>query len=1041
MSEQPMFTAGHGLLRVALLPRNRTVDTEKPVDLTDEPSMLAYLAALTSDPLLREAVDLASPSLGRAFDVALAGDRVSVPKLRSLVLSASRYVLRMTTRATPFGLFSGVTVARFSEEPSSPPSPEGAFRVVKPDTEWLTNVVRDCEMDLPILQELRVVTSNLGYQRGHRWVMPYRVQSRRGSPEGRPWITESSVRLTPAVRHALVSARSPLLFRDLAQCVQSTFPSASSATVSSILRQLVEGQFLLTELQPQPDETKPLEHIIGVLGRVGVASAGGVLARLEQVQRELDSYAASPLGAGRRQLAGLKAQMSVLEPTPHSVRVDVGLADEAHLPAGVAAEAERAASVLCRMSPPKEVLPSLRSYHQAFLERYGADLVPVTDVLDPVAGLGAPQGYKWAPGRLADVRGGQSVPTEATSVRETVLLRMAMSALRSGSPEVILEDRDVEALALSPAAVLPPSMELFGTVVAVPGDGAADGEFRLVLNPRMTSPLAGAAAGRFVHIVGAEDGAAGSLDRHFQWNAGSDALRATLAYRSPRPRTESLMAVPDDLPYRIAIGCFADARDPRILALHDLAIGADSERLFVMSRRLGKEVRPTTVHLQNRTNMPHAARLLREIGLSGSGPGSSWDWGSARSAPYLPRVRYGRTVLAPAQWRTDEDFFKDEVLTDSQWHEQLQEWQKRWRVPGRVLAGVDDQVMELDLSVALHVRLLREEVRRHSRAILCETSEGAAGVDGGLHANGQYASEVVIPLATHGAAQSTSVRRRPVASMSWSSGTRYLPGGEWLYAKLYAPQSMQDDLLSVQLGQFADRLPRGVDRWFFIRYRDPDPHLRLRFHGDPELLHQVLLPELKEWASELTDLRLAARFVLDTYEPETGRYGGVDLMGAAERVFHADSVATLSQLAMMRQGMLRVDRSLLVAMNYVDIARRSCPGGSWASWCMEQYAPDESLHRSLRPERQALLSLLGKTGEPGEMMIEAGTVLTPVWDRRGKLLTAYRDDAGGKAAIRSLLHMHHNRFIGMDRTHERRVEALVRGTAQAHLRQRLRRRD
>jgi hypothetical protein len=36
-----------------------------------------------------------------------------------------------------------------------------------------------------------------------------------------------------------------------------------------------------------------------------------------------------------------------------------------------------------------------------------------------------------------------------------------------------------------------------------------------------------------------------------------------------------------------------------------------------------------------------------------------------------------------------------------------------------------------------------------------------------------------------------------------------------------------------------------MDRWFFVRYADPEAHVRLRFHGKPEVLLGQLLPALQ----------------------------------------------------------------------------------------------------------------------------------------------------------------------------------------------------
>ncbi|MDV9193677.1 thiopeptide-type bacteriocin biosynthesis protein, partial [Streptomyces sp. SR27] len=140
----------------------------------------------------------------------------------------------------------------------------------------------------------------------------------------------------------------------------------------------------------------------------------------------------------------------------------------------------------------------------------------------------------------------------------------------------------------------------------------------------------------------------------------------------------------------------------------------------------------------------------------------------------------------------------------------------------------------------------------------------------------------------------------PAAAQAHAGRRAVLPGGEWLYAKVYVPEGLQDQVLSRHLSRLVDSdavRAAGPEGWFFLRYADPDPHLRLRFRGKPETLWPVLLPAVREWAEELRDAGLTDRLVLDTYDPETERYGGPAALGHAERVFHADSAGVLAQLA------------------------------------------------------------------------------------------------------------------------------------------------
>jgi len=113
-------------------------------------------------------------------------------------------------------------------------------------------------------------------------------------------------------------------------------------------------------------------------------------------------------------------------------------------------------------------------------------------------------------------------------------------------------------------------------------------------------------------------------------------------------------------------------------------------------------------------------------------------------------------------------------------------------------------------------------------------------------------------------------------------------------------------VLAQSLGPLVRRaLAAGwADRWFYVRYADPEPHLRLRFRGDPATLRRDLLPAAQALGAELVEDGRAWRVQLDTYEREVERYGGPDAIALAERVFEADSEAALAIVGLVARGRL-----------------------------------------------------------------------------------------------------------------------------------------
>ncbi|TMO89756.1 thiopeptide-type bacteriocin biosynthesis protein, partial [Pseudoalteromonas ruthenica] len=97
---------------------------------------------------------------------------------------------------------------------------------------------------------------------------------------------------------------------------------------------------------------------------------------------------------------------------------------------------------------------------------------------------------------------------------------------------------------------------------------------------------------------------------------------------------------------------------------------------------------------------------------------------------------------------------------------------------------------------------------------------------------------------------------------------RFSAGSEWLSLKIYSGNSLVEQLLTEELLPMIEQSGDLYDKWFFIRYGDPDWHLRLRFHGDPGLLCGQLLPKLNALLDPKVESGELHKVELMTYERE-----------------------------------------------------------------------------------------------------------------------------------------------------------------------------
>ncbi|HEX7145862.1 MAG TPA: lantibiotic dehydratase family protein, partial [Actinomycetota bacterium] len=456
------------------------------------------------DPEVRWALAVASPSLLAALDRAGPGDRGS-DRLAGKLL---RYLIRMSTRPTPFGLFAGVGIARWADRTDLALAGPPATRT-RLDMEWLLRLVLQLEADPEVRRHLCLFANTAAFERGGRIHVSERAPAGSSVPGD-----SASVRATGAVREALAAARHPIPYADLAAKLLAAVPDATQERVDQLIAQLCEATLLLTDLRPPLTDPDPAGWVVDRL----TAAASQAEDRGSQPARPLDGGAANG-GATRagdqaERLATLAAEAAALDlvgpaeaelrharlaermgpggarsPVQVDARLDLG-GDGLHPAVGAAAAA--AAELLLRLTPLPDGPPHLAAYRRAFLRRYGPDrVVPLLELLDPRFGPG-PLGPATGPSRPA-----------GSARRNQLLLDLACRALRDRQPVLELDEELVGRLAtwVPGPETAPGSLELYVGVAAASAAAIDEGAFQLVVGHGPGVSPAGRNLGRFAGLL------------------------------------------------------------------------------------------------------------------------------------------------------------------------------------------------------------------------------------------------------------------------------------------------------------------------------------------------------------------------------------------------------------------------------------------------------------------------------------------------------------------------------------------------------------
>jgi thiopeptide-type bacteriocin biosynthesis protein len=987
-------------------------------NLTDESSDAVeewrdWLRAVWAQEYLADAVALASPVLARQVAKICQGGG-DVRQTRRAVRSTVRYLLRLAGRATPFGQFAGIAPGRLGEfalrwgDAHQP--------VARPSSGWLAAVVADLEWCAPLLRRLTVVVNTPLVYRDDKLICPLRQRDRDGDDE--PVLIDVTVRMTKAVQTALGHAHTPVLVAHLVAKLHADSPNSPVAVIEAMVRELVAAGVLRTSLSSPTVGVEPLDHVIAQIEVTGAEEMPEVAARLHALRAIRDGLRRHneerSAASRRKQRVVLGAQIGqVRDPVKAPLAVDLRLDVDVSIPADVIREVEAAAAALVRLTPFPQGAPMWAEYHGAFIERYGNHaVVPLLELVNPDTGLGFPASYRGS---------ARTVRADGLSARDQRLFVLAQKAALCGHAEVALTEASLTSLAGDSAPrQIPPHLELLAEIHSVDQEALRRGAFAIRVVG--TGRAAGASIGRFIRLL--RDPAR----EHFQ-NAFAElttmsagALLAQVSSPALRAESDNLAHTPRLLAHSIPVAAYHEA-EPAVVSLDDLAISGDASGLVLFSLARQRAVEPVVFHsVEYRYHSHPLARFLCEITTARAAVCLPFSWGAASDLPFLPRLRHGRTVLSPARWNLTAADLPARRSSWKVWREGMQEWARQIRVPRQVQLVEFDNRLRLDMNLDAHLWLLRDHLDRHGHARLDEAPDPA-----GYGWLGGHAHEIAVPLTS----TSKPRQHRPRAghTMPTTRMDGALPGASpWLYAKLYGHPDRATDILG--------RVPELIAHWaspppwWFIRYRDHSPHLRLRIQLPHADAYGEAASHLGTWAAALRGDGILGLVTLDTYVPETGRYGDGDAMTAAEAAFAADSAAALAQLHLAAAG---APIDAVTAAGLVDLATAFAGNVSdGMRWLIEDLPHEPG------PTDRALRDIAIRLADPGEdfaalrTFAGADSVLN-AWRHRREALARYRHRLAAQRdpdmVLASLLHLHHVRMLGLDPERERLGRRLARATA------------
>ena len=969
------------------------------------------------DPVAQEAIFAASPTLYERFRRWLDGE--TLPDRDKLLVTLHKYLIRMCSRATPYGLFAGCTMGTFGEHTRLRGGTVATLRThTRVDMDCLMAVCQWLTGQPDVRAQLKLFPNSSLYPVGSslRYVEQQRENEKRNYFIS---VVEADQYLTVVLN----AARTGATIGELAALL--TDLRAEPDEADEFIEQLIEGQLLLFEIEPTVTGGHYLNRLTErIASLTNTSHVADELRRLETHLHHPDRLLAY---AQTRQWF---LDRAISPPAADIVQVDTFFDNPAmQLGERAMQHLQRDLEKLMVLNQPN-VCPDLDEFKRRFYNRYEDEEISLALALDGEYGVGygsgSTLGVGYAPliDDLSFVTAA-TAPTTAWDWWQTFVMDKYAGALRTsrttdGADEIVLTDPDLAYIgSRQPQSTsLPDSFYAFGSLLARSEKAVDEGDFRFNL-----LACKGPSAVNLLSRFGEGDPA---LAQRIRTCAAAEALHhpdviiAEIVHL-PENRVGNILARPTIHAYEIPyMGQSSVAPDYQI-ALSDLMVSVRNDQVVLRSKRLNQRVIPRLTNAHNFTQGLPIYRFLCDLQAQDAYLNVVWNWGVLRTQAYLPRVRYNKVILSRATWQLNpRDLTPDNPL----------------RLVAQLTAtGLPDQFLlaqgDNELFIAMHVpeslALLSAEIRRVAglssqpgQADTIRLVEFLPRPDQCPLANKRdhYTHELIIPFGNPQARAlpGLSQANTPLPQRKFSVGS------EWFYLKVYTGEKTSDALLLQTIYPVVQQLlkTQTIQEFFFVRYKDTDPHLRLRFRGNPHLeFYHHVVRAMEKALHESVEAGVVHRVQVDTYQREFERYG-MEHIGLCETLFHCDSLSTLAFLT--RTGD-EFDENLRFAFAIRKIDRLLIGTGLSAIVCrtildtmkesfFQEFGGNSALRHQLNEKYRTYQPLIGQAFSdnfPAADGLDGWNCAQT--DLLRKLSTAFADSEPLSGIINSLIHMIVNRLF------------------------------
>lgn len=848
------------------------------------------LFSYTQQPFFKEAIYIASPVLHDELLKWHSGELKDKKEEEKLILSLYKYYSRMQSRCTPYGLFAACATGSWGDS-SNIVTNASLKRHTRLDMNYLCALAQQLNTNAEVLPLLHFYPNNSMYVFGGalRYVEYKYVNNRRVHQ-----IT--SVDNSEYLRKVIAAAQNGATIAELAALLVDDEITIDDAT--GFVKELISSQVIVSELEPAVTGDEFIYQVIGTLKKLNAANNNEEIAKiiqlLESTQQQIgaiDEQIGNDTQLYRAIYKDLKALNTPIEENQLFQTDLYKKPVVASLDVNIQQQLTEAIGFLNKFFPKGEN-GNLKKFRENFYTRYENAEVLLLEVLDTETGIGYTgkdhSGYNPLLDDLMIAGNRQQSQDMPWNRQQEILHDSLLNASKTNQYTVVFKDEDLKEMDNS-SVNLPDSITVM---------------FRVIDREKIYLQSCGGSSaanllGRFAHGDAPILDIINDITAHEQ-AANSGKILAEIVHL-PESRIGNILLRPALRGYEIPYLGKSALPAENQLPLQDLVVSVKNGRIILRSKKLNKEIIPrlSTAHNYSSNALPAYQFLCDLQAQSYDKSGFGFNWGAFSNAfRFLPRAEYKNVILERAKWQLPKSDF--EVLLNDKnpgYAEAVTQWRAQWNMPDKVVLADHDNELYINFNDPLSVKMLAGAIKKRGRIVLEEFVFDLEQLQVKDETGAGYTNECIAVLLKNKIAEKADDKALPVATENKKIIRDFSVGSEWLYYKFYCGVKTADKLLSETIKPLAEELTaKGwINKFFFIRYSDPDLHIRLRFHTDnPDIIGKIITT-VHRYVQPHQELGMITKIQMDTYTRELERYGE-ESMEAAESFFHTDSITTLNLL-------------------------------------------------------------------------------------------------------------------------------------------------